>query len=317
MSLLDEIVFQPAAMSPLAPAWAPKSCSVGFGPKHSQRPIQALAPWLVCQTTPEQAGSRWVDLCTRLHQRGLVIECSVAALEKVPVHTIPRRLFRQTIQAPIDVENVHAADIIEITCQSPKSSAWGWPPEIEFVNNLNLWLTAVRRVIGQQTPLGIGVSDAIDDNSIREILNCEIDFVTLHHRGAVEFLVDAIARFRQQIASANSSLTLLVRTRTNSADHLLKIAALSAGAVTVDAHLSDLWQSPGSMSSFLGTRLPVGVSAPVVACPIAERLDRLQDQLQSALQLTESAGLRDLRKSMRALTPEAAKLARIPMLGGD
>lgn len=318
MSLFDEIAFQPAPMQPLPASDIPKSTLVSFGPSGNLRPVQAQAPWMVCQTTPERAGAKWVDLCSRLHARGLVIECSVPALEKVPVNSIPRRLFRQSIHMPIDVENVHAADIIEITCQSPVSSSWGWPPEIESSNNLAIWLSSVRQVIGGQTPLGIGVTDGVDESAVRAILSSRVDFITLHSRGSMEFLVNSLVRIRKAIDASGSSTALVVRTKQSSVDQLVKIVALGANAVTVDGLLSDLWQnSSSSMSSFLGTRLPSGIAAPSAPCPIAEKLDKLQTSLESTLQLTGCASVQELRNSLRALTPWAAQLADLKMLGSD
>ncbi len=316
MSLLDEIVFQPAVMQPLPAAEPTPVTSVSFGPAGSARPLQALAPWMVCHTTPEQAGARWVDLCSRLHARGLFIECSVPALEKVPVTSIPRRLFRQSIHIPIDVENVHAADIIEVTCQSPLSSVWGWPPEIESSSNLPLWLSAVRRVIGGQTPLGIGITDGVGNEAIRAMIDCQVDFITLHSGGSVEFLIETLSRIRRALDATGSTASIIVRTKASSIDHLLKILALGANAVSVDAALSDLWSSgSSSMSSFLGTRLPVGVSAPSAPCPIAERLDKLQGQLLSTMQVTGATSIAGLRQTLRALSTAAARLASVSMIG--
>ncbi|MFO0940288.1 MAG: hypothetical protein U0930_05920 [Pirellulales bacterium] len=318
MSLLDEIVFQPAAMQPISACESAMSTLVSFGPHGSLRPLQAQAPWMVCHTTPEQAGTKWVDLCSRLNARGLLIECSVPALEKVPVNTIPRRLFRQSIHLPIDVENVHSADLIEITCQSPITSIWGWPPEIESSSNLPAWLNSVRQVIGGQTPLGIGVSDGVDDNAIRAILACKVDFITLHSRGNIEFLVNTLVRIRKAIEASSISTSVCVRTKISSMEQLLKVVALGANAITVDGLLSEIWQSSNSsMSSFLGTRLPAGIAAPAAPCPIAEKLDKLQTSLQQTLQLTGCSSVQALRGSLRAVSPSAAQLACLPLIGMD
>ncbi len=316
MSFLDELVFVPGKMSPLSPSAPLSSASVVFGPRGGARPVQAQAPWIVGQTLPQQAGSQWVDLCTRLSQRGLVLDCPAAALEKVPVSSIPRRLFQQRVNTALDMPNLQSADIVEVTCQSALQSTWGWPPEIETTSNLSNWLSAIRRVIGSQTPIGLGLNVGCDDQAIQSACDAETDFLTLHASSSIELLAETLGRLRAQRTQATRNLTIIVRTSSKSIEYLLKILALGASAVTIDGYLSDLWQASGnSMSSFLGTRIPT--ATPSGPCPIAERIDSLQQKLSELMASTASNNTNDLGQSLRALTPRASQIAALPMLGAS
>ncbi len=316
MSFLDELVFVPGKMSPLSPSTSLSSASVVFGPRGGARPVQAQAPWIVGQTLPQQAGSQWVDLCTRLSQRGLVLDCPAAALEKVPVSSIPRRLFQQRVNTALDMPNLQSADIVEVTCQSASRSVWGWPPEIESSSNLSNWLSAIRRVIGSQTPIGLGLNVGCDDQAIQTAFDAEADFLTLHASSSIELLAETLGRLRAQRTQAKRNLAIIVRTNSKSIEHLLKILALGASAVTIDGYLSDLWQAAGnSMSSFLGTRIPA--ATPSGPCPIAERIDSLQQKLIELMASTASNNPNDFGQSLRALTPRASQIAALPMLGAS
>lgn len=316
MSFLEELVFVPAKMCPLTPSARPSSASVVFGPRGGVRPVQAHAPWIVGQTLPQQAGSQWVDFCTRLSQRGLVLDCPADALEKVPVSSIPRRLFQQRVNTALEMPNLQSADIVEVTCQSASRSVWGWPPEIESSSNLSNWLSAIRRVIGSQTPIGLGLNVGCDDQAIQSACDAEADFLAIHAGTSIELLANTLGRIRALRNQSTNNLTIIVRTNSKSIEHLLKILAMGASAVTIDGYLSDLWQATGtSMSSFLGTRLPTTTTAG--PCPIAERLEAIQQKLNELMASTSSANLNDLCQSLRALTPRASQIACVPMLGAS
>lgn len=316
MSLLDQIVFIPATMSPIAPLSSPLNLSVSFGPVGSQRPLQVSAPWTMGGATPEIVGSRWGDLCARLNQRGLILECSAAALEQVPVASIPRRLFRQPINAPLDLENIQSADILEITCHSPIQAAWGWPPEIETSENLVHWISSVRRVAGNQTPLGLGLNAGADEATIQTALDASIDFLTIHSDSNMELLVETLTRLRLKIVESKLTLPVIVRNKLKSAEQLIKLLALGAHSVTIDAFLSDIWQTSNatsSMNSFLGARIPTpNVTVP---CPINERLEGLQSKLTEIYNFANATSAGQLHRSLRALTPLAAQLTGLPLLG--
>jgi hypothetical protein len=314
MSLLDDIILLPAPLAPLSPHPLQKQATFSLGGQKNSRSLQIGGPWMVGLTSPVQAGGRWLDLCTRLSERGLLLDCSIAALEKLPVASIPRRLFRQRVGTPLNLDELQSADVVEVSCQQSSSGIWGWPPEVDSTQRMSDWLGAVRHVIGQNTPFGLGVHAGIDDQSLQAIIHWPIDFISLYAENATELLVDSIAKLRVQWKTQNLQIPLLVRAPLKRAEHLVKIISMGASAVTVDGYLAELWQhSAHSVSSFLGTKLPSTVATP--KCPIAEHLEQLQVKLIEALQTTRSSGPAELVSWLRALTPTAARLANIPLLG--
>jgi hypothetical protein len=316
MSLLDEIVFSSSPMAPLPPVPKPAKTSFSLGGKENLRPLQIGGPWMVCNTSPSQAAAKWSDLCTRLSDRGLLLECPVNALEKLPVASIPRRLFRQSVGTSLILEELQSADIVEVTCQHKESGSWGWPPEVDSTASMQDWLASVRHVIGKNTPFGIGVKSGIDQASIEAICNWPIDFVSLRDDGPIELFVDSITRMRIHFHERSKDKPILVRTSNKRADHLLKILSLGASAVTIDGLLADLWQSPSSSPSqggFFGSQISSSTQAKKT-CQVQETLDSLSVKLQEAMRNSGCETLKDLTSSLRALTPTAARLTQIPLL---
>lgn len=316
MSLLDDILLFPAPLAPLSPLAAQYQTSFSLGGKENSRPLQIGGQWVVGQTTPIQTAGRWPDLCARISERGLLLDCHVAALEELPVASIPRRLFRQPVGTSIMLDDLQSADVVEITCQAPGSNIWGWPPEVDSNERMSEWVNSVRHLVGKNTPFGLGVVAGVDDKSIQALSNWPIDFITLYSDGAIELLVDSVSNLRTQLKKLNQQLPIIVRTAVKRVDHLIKIISLGASAVTIDGYLADVWKQPATSSKggFLGTQLPT-TGATKIKCPVREHLDTLQAKLLEALQTTRSRSPSELTASLRALTPTAARLARIPMTG--
>lgn len=316
MSLLDDLLLLDAPFAPIAPLRSSKKTTFSFSASGQSRPLQMGGPWMVCQTSPSRAGGRWPDLCTRLSERGLLLECPVNALEKLPVASIPRRLFRQHVGTTLMLEELQSADVVEITCQLPETSIWGWPPEIGSIEQMAQWLDAVKHVIGRNTPLGLGVNVGIDDQAIEAIIAWPIDFITLYASDVIEFLVDSLGRLRKKLSLLKPQLPILVRTDVKRIDDLLKIIALGGSAVTVDGYLSELWQQPSisAMGGFLTTHVPSS-STGKNSCQVSGLFEKLHNGLLDAMERTRSSTPTELNASLRALTPTAARLAGIPMIG--
>lgn len=309
MSLLDEIVFGHEQFGVVPPVMQSMNLGVELGGEYGARRMILGGPWLVGSTFPQKTAGRWPDLCARLAERNLLVACHAKSFEGLSA--APRRLATQTIGFQLELDDLQAADLVELKCQTIEGR-WGWPPEIQRPGNWPDWLDTVRSVLGSTTPLGLGLCAGADDASLRVALSSGIHFIAVHHVGALELLIDTLSRANRLRQQAGLRVAIIARTKARSAADLTKLLALGADLVTIDEYLEESWQQ-SSQKSYLGITLPT--SGTTTTCPIGRKLDELQTELESTLTAADATTIVQLRKAVIALTESAARIATIRMIG--
>jgi hypothetical protein len=309
MSILDEMVFCPERLTPLKPIKQRLDLSVTLAGNQGGRATTLQGPWLVSSTLPTHTGANWQELCGQLNERGLLLECTLASLDKIPVTTVPRRIYSQLVGRSLDFENLHTADVVELKCYSGDNS-WGWPPEIEKAEFLCDWLAAVRRVIGVHTPLGLGVCAGVDDAALQLMLALGLDFISIYQQDSLELLVDTLARIgRMKQLAESQKIPIVVRGEFNRTDDLVKLLALGAQLITIDGYLAELWTQTRALSgSYLNSHLP-SMATNTTSSLIEQRLSSLDNSLAKVMTNAGANSLAELKARLIGLTDRAQKIA--------
>lgn len=328
MSILDEIVLLAPefrvleALDSLEPldSLAPPS-SMGphaIEPSPNSEPARQLPlPFVLRETSQEQVGTRWNELCGLLKSYGLAIQCPAAQLQGVPGNSVPIRMAKQSIDESFLAGEFQSADIIVLSLRSVRLDSWAFPPELGSEANLPHWIEAVRQACRATKPIAIELPMGVDTKTLEKVVAAPIDILSLVADSNMpdEIIVESLVRARSILRShSQSDLPIQVQSRHSQPDHLIKLLGLGGSVVAIDGVLNELWaESPDLPRGFL-SKVESRVNEKS-ECPIHRKIRLLNQAFFSAIDLRCSSPLENLGQRLRALSDRAEKIAQIPFLG--
>lgn len=325
MSILDEIAILPPPVS-LFSGWKRSARDWSLLPpiqlsRYAPSSIQLRSPWVLGAADSKLVGPHWKGLCRVLKSMGMAIQCAAAELEMVSMESVPIRICRQLVDAPLGAAEFQSADVVEVCLFAEQRRQWGWPPELGTEQNFADWVEAVRLTLGGSTPVAIGLPVGVDEPTIQKVLAARIDILSIHAETleADELLVDCLARVQRALQQASSPALVWARSAHARVEHLIRLIGLGASMVSVDAALKELWKdAPEGTGGFLSSVRVGGEKSNEAA--IADQLNSMNTALFDALDFhlvgeTGDSPREELGQRLRATTDRASRIARIPWLG--
>ena len=324
--ILDELSFAPAALAPLDPQG-----SRGASAADVRIPIAGEAdagyrmasPFFVRETQPTPWGTAWPLLCQLLARHGVPMFTPASALGGLPATDAPPRFGLRYAGEPIDADELRTAGLFELACHQRDSVRWGWSAEAsaELLPDL---VRAVRRAAGAAVPIGLGLPLPSHPSDLRHAVDSEADFLTLVSRSRSLDIADIVAiRSARRLCDGirpQRPPALLVAAPVGRVDHAIKLLALGATAVCIDALLarriprqrepqSEPVAGRGMLSGITGVAPPRAVGLPDVE-RLLEQLDRELMQILHHAGVTEVGQLS--ASHLRACTARTQQATGIP-----
>ena len=332
-AVIDDIVFQAAPLGERAAAWPPLlsvHLSAGTHHKGFTQPLPLFA-----RRAPMPPGdANWAAYCGLLKDLGIPLQTTAASLESLSVANVPVRFARRGCDEGFDALELETAEAIEISCgrRLPSATIAQFPLEISAWHELKLLIDTLRELSSSGTSIGLGLVAGDVGADIANALAARADFVILEMPSAsihtepsaaeLDVLVWSAVAARAACIHANApGFPIYVDAALTRADDLIKLLALGASAVSIDAlahaclppTTAPAASYPKGMLSGIGG-LPKPAAANV--SPLENRLTGLIAALKSRLQQQQLGNVHDLGlNQLRALSEGAARLAAIQLLG--
>ena len=332
---IDDLVFQAAPLGEVPASWPPSLCvHIGAGP--AQRAFTQPLPLFARRPPMAADAGTWPAYCGLLKRLGVPLQASATSLESVSVANVPLRLARRSIDEGFDALELDTAELIEISCQSTATTGVQglciphFPLEISAWHELKTLVETLRDLSTTQTPIGLGIVAGDVSTDMANALAARADFVILEmpssltaSMGANDLdlalwsVVAARAICRQVGVPA---FPIYVDAPLTTTDHLIKLLALGASAVSIDglAHASlptraEPDVAPKGLLSGIGALPPKGAPASIV--PLEKALNELIDRLRGRLYQQQLSSVDALNAHhLRALSESAARLANVELL---
>lgn len=324
--LLDELVF---VRPPLA--WTPQASPCDYshtlqvaGTEHQ---LQFASPWFLRHLPAELNGQHWSLLCPLLRKHHVSVYCAVEKFEGVPAAAVPIRLSQRNVGEPLRSLDFKSADAFEVTCQTAASLAgWRWPSELGEPARLPALLSTLRVAAGGTTPIGIGLPLGAATGDIDACLAAPVDFVSLiddSSGGAAAdetLLVESLVRTRHRcVEQGQPQLPILLAADIQQPDHLLKLLALGATAVSIDGLLQPALRALAPPAAQTPTGMLSGISSLTPPktdfSPVELVLKRLHQQLARCAADARLGRLAELQPShLKATSERSAVCTQLPRL---
>jgi hypothetical protein len=243
------------------------------------------------------------------------------------------RFARRGCDEGLDALELETAEAIEISCSrrlQPGPIAQ-FPLEISAWHELKALIETLRDLSSSGTPIGLGILAGDVAADITNALAARADFVILELPSAttsaqpsaaeLDLLVWSVAAARAACNHAQApGFPIYVDAALTRADDLIKLLALGASAVSIDAlaqaclppTTAPAASYPKGMLSGIGG-LPKAVAS---VSPLENKLSELIAALTSRLHQQQIGHVRDLASNqLRALSEPAARLAAVQLLG--
>jgi hypothetical protein len=247
---------------------------------------------------------------------------------------VPLRFARRGCDEGFDTLELETAEAIEISCSRrlQAGSIAQFPLEISAWHELKVLIDTLRDLSSSGTPIGLGIVAGDVGADIANALAARADFVILElptsttpaqpSAAELDMLVWSVVAARAACTNAHAPyFPIYVDAALTRADDLIKLLALGASAVSIDALAQACLPAtsapaasyPKGMLSGIGG-LPKATTANV--SPLESKLTELIAALISRLQQQQIGHVRDLASNqLRALSEPAARLAAVQLLG--
>ncbi|MFK7735113.1 MAG: hypothetical protein AB8B50_03730 [Pirellulaceae bacterium] len=327
---LDRLCFATVAMGMNIGQEVPDS-SCKIAAQNSQRTIQMQLPGFVTRWGPEELGDAWPEFCELVKQFGLALATDVESLADLPPAAVPLRMGGRVNLRPVVPEELSTADLFVLTLQD-ESGVWGWPPEIGELSRIESFIASLRQAAGDNTPIGIGLAANARSSDLQLAIRAGADFLHLVSRGAGVDVCVGVAKARAMaVAQKKADLPILLEAPVTGEENLVKLLALGASAVSLDAFLESAvvhltqradddnsGNQVGGMLSSLVAQPPGETSARPKLQPLNERLKAFEFELRDKLNLVGVIDMAGFNSNcLRALDASAAELFCLSKMDRD
>lgn len=323
--MIDDVVFQAAALrdaesfssgrgSPVLSVTLPASADPkGF--------VQAV-PFFARRPPIKADHSSWPVYCGLLKQLGIPLRAQVNALEQLPVVNVPHRFAWRPVDEGFQAIEIETAEAIEIRCIADRSgtSIAQLPIEIHGWEELRMQVDCLRDLTGGRTPIGLGLLVGDIGADVPNALATRVDFIVLEAACAEpEIACDLIAwattAARQVCVHAkNPSFPILVDAPIARAEDLIKLLALGASALSIDALTAQGMPASPTQTGYTGKGMLSGIgSLPAAPTPtlaaVEIELRDLIEKLTIRLQIQNLQHVSQLNPDhLRAMSDQVAQI---------
>ncbi len=260
LTLLDELEFVQAELTSKAlPATVVSTLRVPIAISGSPKPHFIAAPLFVRSLNSRDMPAAWRTFCALLRKHGIPLFSPVAALSKVSAAEVPARWSGRDVDQPFTLDELTTADLFEVRSHDHSGQLWQWPVYYSSASpttaspttaglmsdKLASLISSVRLVAGGDVPIGICLPLGCQVSDLRNCLSADVDFISLVSRRSELSASDlcSLVQCRQLCEELNRpTLPLLVSAPVVSVDHVAKLLALGATAISIDAILKPIIQ---------------------------------------------------------------------------
>ena len=328
---IDDLVFQAAPLGERPAVWPP-SLSVDISTGTAHRGFTQQVPLFARRPPMAYTDANWPAYCGLLKDLGIPLQTTVEPLESLSVVNVPMRFARRAFDEGFNAVELETAEVIEISChrQLDGEHVPHFPLEISAWHELKLLIDTVRDVSSARTPIGLGIVTGDINTDMANALAARADFVILElpttttaglNTNQLDSMLWSVVAARTACRQVGApAFPIYIDAPLSSPDHLIKLLALGATAVSIDAlartslpppPVADV--APKGLLSGIGA-LPTKALPPNVA-PLERQLTELITQLKARLHQQQLSSVGELSaQHLRALSQSAARLAGVQLL---
>ncbi len=335
---LDQLVFQAVPLGEPLAKWPP-CLEVQIPPGSAAVPVSATAlvaknytqgaPLFARHSPIAASDVNWPAYCGLLRDCGILLQASFAEVEALSDVNVPLRMIRRSFDEGFDLVDLSSADTVLIDCSVRVNGrkVSRLPLEIQGWHELKAMTESLRQIVGPGSPIGLNIIAGDVYTDVSNALAARVDYVvlefteSLHPTTALNHLAWRVTAARTACIQAGQPyFPIYVDAPLTNSEHMVKLLALGASALSVDALLA------GSVPASTSTALPVpkgllsGIgSLPVKATPniqpLADRLEALLDEIRTRVFKQHLSALSQLnREQLRALDDATARLCAVKLL---
>ena len=333
-SIFDSLLFQAIPLGEPLPKWPPGigvqiPASAALHP-HSKVFTQAV-PLFARRPPMTSSDVNWPAYCGLLRDSGITLQTSFSQLESLSDVNVPLRTVCRSYNEGFELLDLTSADTVLIDCVSTIAGikCSRLPLETNGWHELKQMIECLRQVVDAGTPIGLAMLAGDIYTDVSNALAARVDYVVLEFaelstasQAGLNQLAWSVVAARNACAHSGSpSFPLLVDAPLFNADHMVKLFALGATAIGIDALVASAnvpapaapsLQVPKGLLSGIGS-LPVK-STPNVQ-PIAAKIDELLARIRARVFQQQLSSLSMLgRDHLRALDERAARLCSVKLL---
>lgn len=330
-AVIDDIVFQAAPLGERAASWPP-SLAVHLPTATGQKGFTQPLPFFARSAALGVTDINWPAYCNLLKDFGIPLATTAASLDSLSVANVPARFTRREADEGFDALELETAEAIVISCSRRLPSGWvaEFPLEVSAWHELKVLIDTLRELAPSSTPIGLAVAAGDVSADVSNALAARADFVILEQppvlateltTAEIDLLVWNVAAARAACTQAGAgAFPIFVEAALTRADDLIKILALGASAVSIDAVARSCLVSSAAATPAPAKGMLSGIGALPKATqpnvgPLHKELTGLVDAVISRLRQQQLSRIEDLSAGhLRALSVPAARLAGIALL---
>jgi hypothetical protein len=336
-SVLDQLVFQAMPLGEPLPKWPPgldvqihAISPAGLLPA-GIKAYQQAAPLWVRRSPIASSDVNWAAFCGLLRDSGVLLQTGFSDMESLSDVNVPLRMARRDFDEGFDLSDLTSADTVLLNCVTKSFGirCSHLPLETSGWHELKQLVESLRQVAQPGTPVGLGMLAGDIYTDVSNALAVRVDYVVLEFgelqgpldNAALNHLAWGVVAARTAcVQSGSPQFPILVDAPLTSVDHLIKLLALGATAVTIDAVIASSMPTAAPSSVPVPKGLLSGIgSLPVKATPnvqpIATKLEELLSRIRGRVYQQHLSGIGFLnRDHLRALDDRAARLCAVKML---
>ncbi len=333
--ILSEITLFP-------PAWNWTSAQTSPFQEEGPKPFYQGRFWTriaLWPKLPQNATSIWL---ATLRTLGVFATAESPSFSDLPLNRIPKRvlpIYPDSFPAP---EEFDTADAIELQLMVPQtlpppSTPSGWwkrqlPYDATSLTMLVKKLDAIRYSLPHPLPVGIAITKGRIDEDFPMIVRAKPDFVSIvdgnfpRNEPSVPDCWYAQRSRKLAAESDQASLPIFIEADVETGDEAIKLLAMGATAITVDSifhRVNEEFRKSNQRESYSsglgGLSLPTSTMAPTAKLEqsFSAEIQRLQGEMKQILESQQISSVQEVRSEwLVALTPDAARLTGLPLLGG-
>ena len=335
-SIFESLIFQAMPMGEPLPKWPPQltvqmPTSVSGVAQGPNAPTFMQAAPLFARRSPMTNGDvNWPVFCGLLRELGISLQTSFSEVESLSDANVPLRTLRRGYDEGFDLVDLSSADTVLLDCvvAAAGQKFSRLPLETAAWHELKQLIEGLRQIVGFNTPIGLAMSAGDIYTDVSNALAARVDYVVLEFAEmssqtavALNHLVWSVVAARNACAHSGSpSFPIFIDAPLTNVDHLIKLLALGATAICIDAVAASATpvepppslQVPKGLLSGIGS-LPAKSSANVQ--PIAAKINELLARIRQRVFQQQLSSLHMLgRDHLRALDERAARLCCVKML---
>lgn len=272
----------------------------------------------------EQA-SVWKNACAVMRQQQVAVFATHEKAPSIEPEAMPIRIAQAFAGEPIDFDDIVTASAIVVNCWQRTTRNSRWPSEAD-ARQLGSYLDAIRVASGGSIPVGVGFQVGVCQQDVVSAVEAGVDFLSVvsdERFVSIQHVV-ALRKIRSAcLAAGGQDFVVLATLPAMTAEEILKLVAVGASMVSVDAMLApyvpEITQA-GPQSGGLGSALlqalepkddPVEIAMQRVALELGNCTERMVDRM-AEIGVNSLAGLTE--GNLRTTSSTLSKLLGIELL---